>query len=81
MKIFTQKNRPKWLVEMRKTATIKVAFIDEPFNVETQEGVMLISPDTTDDWEDGYYVVYPSDGSKPYSISPSFMRDNYVEVV
>jgi hypothetical protein len=41
---------------------------------------MVISPETTDDWEDGYYLVYPSDESPPYSISPSFMRNNYVEV-
>ena len=42
---------------------------------------MRISPSMTDDWEGGYYLVYTSDGSKPYSISPSFMRNNYTEVI
>ena len=80
MRTYDLTNRPPWLVEMRKTATIKVMFVNEPFQVDTQEGLMRISPETTTDWEGGYYVVYPSDGTKPYSISPSFMRDNYMEV-
>ena len=80
-KTYDLENRPAWLVEMRKTVTIKVMFVKEPFQVVTQEGLMQISPETTTDWEGGYYVAYPSDGSRPYSISPSFMRDNYVEVV
>lgn len=62
----------------RKRTTVDLAFVDEPFTVETQEGVMTISPDTVDDWDGGYYLAYPSDGSKPYSIAPKFVRDNYV---
>ena len=81
MKTYDLANRPEGLVKMRKTATIRAIFIDQPFQVDSQEGLMVISPVNVDDWEGGYYVVYPSDGTKPYSISPSFMRDNYTEVV
>lgn len=62
----------------RKRTTVELAFVTEPFTVETQEGAMTISPETVDDWDGGYYVAYPSDGSKPYSISPKFVRENYV---
>jgi hypothetical protein len=65
---------------MQKTATIDVAFVPEPFEVETQEGVLYIHPENVEDWDDGYYVAYPSDGSKPYAISPSFIRENYEEI-
>ena len=81
MKTYDLGNEPGNTVEMRKTATIRAIFIDQPFQVDSQEGLMRIAPETTTDWEGGYYVVYPSDGTKPYSISPSFMRDNYTEVV
>ncbi len=42
---------------------------------------MEIGPDTTEDFkkEGGYFVAYPGDGTKPYSISPSFVRENYAE--
>ena len=62
----------------RKRTTVALAFIQEPFSVDTQEGVLVISPDTVDDWEDGYYLAYPSDGSKPYAIAPRYVRDNYM---
>ena len=62
----------------RKKNLVKAAFIEEPFVVETQEGDMEISPNTVDDWEDGYYILYPDDGSKPYTNSPSFFEANYV---
>ncbi len=39
---------------------------------------MTISPETVDDWEEGYFVAYPDDGSKLHSISPSFVREKYV---
>ena len=81
MKAYDLGNEPGNTVEMRKTATIRAIFIQEPFNVITQEGSMIISPDTVDDWDGGYYLVYPSDGSMPYSISPSFIENNYTEVV
>ena len=77
MQTYTLGNRPEDLTEMRKTATIHVVFSTEPFIVETQEGPMTISPETVDDWDGGYFITYPSDGSKPYSISPGFVRDNY----
>jgi hypothetical protein len=40
---------------------------------------MTISPDTVDDWA-GYFIAYPSDGSKPYGISPEFVEKNYIMV-
>jgi len=30
-----------------------------------------------DDWDNGYYIAYPDDGSKPYAISPAYVRQNY----
>lgn len=65
---------------MMKQGTIAVKFIKEPFVIATQEGELIIGPNTVDDWEDGYYIAYPWDGSKPYAISPSFIKANYVEV-
>ena len=80
MKTFSLTHRPDALTPHRKKTLVRLAFIDEPFTVETQEGPMKIGPDTVDDWDGGYYIAYPDDGSKPYSISPSFVRENYVEV-
>ena len=77
--LFTLGNKPKDIPAYRKASTVQLLFVSEPFEVETQEGVVSISPDTVDDWEDGYYVAYPDDGSKPYAISPSFVRKNYVK--
>ena len=78
---FSIKNFPAGpAIEMRKVATIRVVYMKEPFYVETQEGIMYISPETCDDWQNGYYIAYPSDGSKPYAISPQFIADNYVTV-
>ncbi len=79
MKTYDLANRPEGLVLMRKTAMIQAVYLTDPFVVNTQEGPMTISPHTVDDWLLGYYIAYPSDGSKPYSISPAFMRDNYTE--
>ena len=79
MKRFDLTNKPN-AKTMRKTATIDAAFTDTPFEVETQEGVLTISPSTVDDWDGGYYVAYPSDGTKPYPISPKFIGENYIEV-
>ena len=75
---YTLSNKPSDIPEYRKSATVQLLFITEPFAVETQEGVMNIGPETVDDWDGGYYIAYPDDGSKPYSISPSFVRKNYV---
>lgn len=76
--IFSLDEKPDGLVAHRKRTTVALAFITTPFMVVTQEGAMLISPGTVDGWDGGYYVAYPDDGSKPYSIAPSFVRDNYV---
>ncbi len=81
MKTYTIENKPSDMVTMRKTATIEIARIDEPFEVETGEGKLLIDPDTCEDWDEGYFVAYPADGTKPYPISPSFISENYVPVV
>jgi hypothetical protein len=80
VKTYDLGNEPGNTIEMRKEATIQAVFIEEPFDVITQEGRMHICSTTVDDWDGGYWLVYPSDESPPYSISPSFMRDNYVEV-
>jgi hypothetical protein len=77
MKLFTLSNRPHTR-PYRKTGSIQAALVREPFQVDTQEGVLTISPTTVDDWQDGYWVAYPSDGSKPYAIAPAFMKRNYV---
>jgi len=77
---FSLTNKPAGLREYRKSGTVLLAFVQEPFVVFTQEGEMSISPETVDDWDGGYYVAYPSDGSKPYSISPAFVRKNYTPV-
>lgn len=79
MQTFSIENKPAGIKPYRKVATTDLAFVSEPFQVETQEGLMVISPETVDDWDNGYYLAYPSDGSKPYSIAPSFVRQNYVE--
>ena len=76
---YTLKNKPTFsLLPMIKKTIVELAYIKEPFEVETQEGLMTISPETVEDWEDGYYLAYPEDGSKPYSISPKYVRDNYI---
>ncbi len=76
--IYSLENKPGDIPSYRKKTTVQLLFVSEPFAVVTQEGVMTISPETVDDWEEGYFVAYPDDGSKPYSISPSFVRENYV---
>ncbi len=78
--IFSLENKSEYIPRYRKRTTVQLRFVDRSFKVDTQEGVMTISPETVDDWEDGYFVAYPDDGSKPYSISPSFVRENYVRV-
>ena len=78
MRIYSQEDKPANMTEYRKRSTIFAYFSKEPFMVDTQEGPMHISPETCDDWDGGYYLAYPSDGSKPYAISPSFMKMNYV---
>ncbi|MDH3724076.1 MAG: hypothetical protein OER74_21475 [Desulfobacteraceae bacterium] len=41
---------------------------------------MLISPETVDGWDDGYYIAYTNDGSIPYAISPAYVHQNYEPV-
>jgi hypothetical protein len=79
MKKFDLKNKPP-TQPYRKKSTVELAYINEPFKVVTQEGEMVISPETVDDWDDGYYIAYPDDGSKPYAISPAYVHQNYVAV-
>ena len=69
--------KPRNTERHRKKTTVELAFVTAPFEVETQEGVLRIAPDTVDDWDGGYYIAYPDDGSKPYAISPAFVRANY----
>jgi len=82
MPIFSLDARPEDEgVECRKLTTITVYFLDQPFVVETAEGSLTVSPETVDDWEDGYFVVYPADGSKPYAMSKRFLKANYEPVL
>lgn len=80
MIVFTLHNKPECLPYRKKT-TVDLCFMNEPFEVETQEGTLIIAPDTVEDWDGGYFVAYPNDGSKPYAIAPSYVRSNYVPVV
>jgi hypothetical protein len=80
MKSFSLENKPERIPSYRKSSTVQLLFVSEPFVVESQEGSVTISPDTVDDWDGGYFVAYPDDGSKPYAISPSFVRANYEEI-
>jgi peptidoglycan hydrolase-like protein with peptidoglycan-binding domain len=73
-------NRPPNLPWFRKKTRAQLLFVSEPFEIETQEGVMRINPDTVDDWDDGYYIAFPEDGSKPYAIAPAYVRANYEAV-
>jgi len=68
---FSLKNKPADIPRFRKSSTVQLLFVAEPFFVETQEGAITISPETVDDWDEGYYVAYSDDGSKPYAIGPS----------
>ena len=76
MKRFNIGNKPR-TESYRKVEKVNLAFIDSPFEVETHEGLITISPETVDDWENGYYLAYPEDGSKPFAISPKYVKSNY----
>jgi hypothetical protein len=43
MKIYDLENKPETKT-YKKKATVDLAFIEEPFMIETQEGRMVISP-------------------------------------
>jgi peptidoglycan hydrolase-like protein with peptidoglycan-binding domain len=73
-------NRPPELPWFRKKTRVQLLFVSEPFEVVTHEGVMRIGPDTVEDWEGGYYIAFPADGSKPYGIAPAYARRNYEAV-
>ena len=75
---YTLENRPDDLTEYRKTATVFLLWVAEPFEIMTQEGCIGFGPDDCDNWDGGYFVAYPSDGSKPYGISKSFAEKNYI---
>ena len=77
MKTFDLANRPDTTPHRKKT-TVGLAFLSEPFQVESQEGLVTVSPETVDDWDGGSYIAYPDDGSKPYAICPKFVQDNYI---
>lgn len=77
---FSRWHKPYDLQEFRKASTIQAVKVPGPFKVDTQEGEMVISPETCDDFGDGYWIAYPSDGSKPYGIADSFMLKNYVPI-
>jgi len=80
MKTFSLENRPSNTTTFRKKALAHAVFITEPFIAQTQEGPIEYSPATCENWEGGYWLVYPDDGSKPYGWSPKFCRENMVAV-
>ena len=75
--MFSLDHEPARLLPYRKKMRTFLAFLKEPFKVDTQEGPRSIGPETVDDWDGGYYIAYPGNGSKPYAVSPKFVRDNY----
>lgn len=81
MNKFSLKNPPANLFPYKKKAITFLSFQTEPFIVETQEGDMTISPETVDDWNEGYYIAYPEDGTKPYSIAKSYVDKNYEPIL
>ncbi len=76
MQRFTLTERPSILSKAHKKAVTWLAFIREPFEVETQEGIIAITPDL-EGWNGGYYVAYPGDGTRPYAIAPAYVEANY----
>lgn len=68
------------LTEFRKTATTFLQWIDQPTRVHTLEGSPFVVDENLPEWEGGYWVSWPTDGSDPYPVSPRFVRDNMVEV-
>ncbi len=74
---YSRANRPPDLPWFRKKTPVQLLFVSEPFEIETQEGVMRIGPDTVDDWDGGYYIAFPDDGSKPYGIAPGYVHAHY----
>ena len=76
---YSLENRPKEFREYLKRTKVRMSFITEPFMVETQEGLMTISPTTVDGWDGGYFIAYPGDGSKPYAIATKHVLDDYIE--
>jgi hypothetical protein len=68
--------RPDSLPQFRKTGTVSLQWLAEPFVVDTEEGEIAIDQ-STDGWDGGYWVSWPSDGTKPYAISPAFVAANY----
>ena len=77
MQVFTLENKPANMDSYRKTSTVQLHWVDEPFVVEMREGWKKVTPDTVADWDGGYYVAYPDDGSKAYPVSKAFADGNY----
>lgn len=77
MKTYSLYQKPVVSGKAKKSAAIFVTHMVEPFQVETQEGLLTYGPDTCDDWGEGYMLSYPEDGSKPYAMSKNFFDNNY----
>ena len=73
----TNGNKPTDLDRYTKTATIELQWMDEPFTVRTLEGTTHDVGPETEEWEEGYWIAWPDDGTDPYPIAPSFVRGNY----
>ena len=79
-RIISAHDRPAELTEWRKTATTFLEWVDEPFQVTTMEGSSYVIDESAEHWENGYWVSWPTDGTDPYPVAPSFVRENYEPV-
>jgi len=72
---------------VKRKTSVFASFVGRPFYLDTQEGRLYYSPETTAEWtwtnpvtgetKSGYWAVLPSDGSLPYAMSQRYMFDNY----
>lgn len=51
-------------------------WITQPCTVGTLEGKSYEIGPHLEEWEDGYWISWPDDGSAPYPISARYVRDN-----
>lgn len=65
------------LQHYRKTATTYLQHITSPVTIQTMEGTTYAIDETSKHWDSGYFISWPTDGSDPYPVAPSFVRDNY----
>ncbi len=57
-------------------ATFELEWHTKPFTVETDFGLVYIS-ETSPGWDEGYFVVFPRNGIKPYPAPRHVVKANY----